>query len=199
MSQFCHIKVTRIKKKKVKDSIRKGSSKVPNIYFYAPDSQRSLVKKQRWVHRYNSSWFGPISFYILYQGISIQESATYGPFSTGKLDFFNSKYQRTFTKQQLGTSNVRTKSPVEILQIITLGVPATFPVLEQAATKSSQTLTQLMACLAGIVRIKLQSGSVQTRRSRSKHPDTMRFGVVSKSETRKREILISIWTWQIPE
>ena len=100
--------------------------------------------------------------------------------------------RRTFTKQQLGTSNVRTKSPVEILQIITLGVPATFPVLEQAATKSSQTLTQLMACLAGIVRIKLQSGSVQTRRSRSKHPDTMRFGVVSKSETRKREILISI-------
>lgn len=101
-------------------------------------------------------------------------------------------YQRTFTKQQLGTSNVRTKSPVEILQIITLGLPATFPVLEQAATKSSQTLTQLMACLAGIVRIKLQSGSVQTRSNRSKHPDTMRFGVVSKSETSKREILMSI-------
>ena len=82
---------------------------------------------------------------------------------------------------------MRTKSPVEILQIITLGLPATFPVLEQAATKSSQTLTQLMACFAGMVRTKLQSGSVQIRSSRSKHPDTMRFGVVSKSETKTEE------------
>ena len=66
---------------------------------------------------------------------------------------------------------------------MTLGVPVDLPVREQVAASSLQTLIQLTACFASIVRFNSQSGKDQIRSNRSKHPVTMTSGEVSKSDT----------------
>lgn len=78
-------------------------------------------------------------------------------------------------------------SPVKIFQIITLGVPEDLPVREQVAASSLQTLTQLTACLASIVNLRLHSGKDQILSSRSKHPVTITSFDVSKSDTMQIE------------
>ena len=75
-------------------------------------------------------------------------------------------------------------SPVKMFQIITLGVPEDLPVREQVAASSLHTLTQLTACLASIVNLRLQSGKDQILKSRSKHPVTITSFDVSKSDTK---------------
>ena len=75
-------------------------------------------------------------------------------------------------------------SPLKMFQIITLGVPEDLPVREQVAASSLHTLTQLTACLASIVNLRLQSGKDQILKSRSKHPVTITSFDVSKSDTK---------------